>query len=179
METSRTDRGYLWGFWITDATGSRYQHCSSFTDLDDAAALALAVEAMSWLHDFVADTGALVFHYSDYEVTRLTRLAASGAPELTWAVKYAADHFVDLFSVVRRHFFGANGLGLKAVASAGAGFHWRDEDPGGLNSMIWFDEAVQAPDVAARELARERVLCYNEDDVRATASLRSWLRRQS
>lgn len=179
VETSRADRVYLWGFWITDATGSRYQHFSSFTDLDDAAELALAVEAMSWLRDFVADTGALVFHYSDYEVTRLTRLAASGAPELTWAVKYATDHFVDLFSVIRRHFFGANGLGLKAVASAGAGFHWRDEDPGGLNSMIWFDEAVQAADVAARELARERVLCYNEDDVRATASLRSWLRLQS
>jgi predicted RecB family nuclease len=178
VETSRTDRVYLWGFWITDATGSRYQHFSSFTDLDDAGELALAVQAMGWLREMVADTPAKVFHYSDYEITRLARLAASGAPELTWALGYAAEHFVDLFGVVRRHYFGANGLGLKAVASAGAGFHWRDDDPGGLNSMIWFDEAVHAEDDQTRRLARERVLCYNEDDVRATAQLRSWLRQQ-
>ena len=44
-------------------------------------------------------------------------------------------HFVDLFTLVRAHFFGTNGLGLKTVAHAGAGFSWRDDDPGGLNSQ--------------------------------------------
>jgi predicted RecB family nuclease len=62
------------------------------------------------------------------------------------------------------------------VASAGAGFHWRDDDPGGLNSMRWFEEAVHAPNKDIREQARTRVLEYNEDDVRATWHLRRWLR---
>lgn len=176
VETSRTDRVYLWGFWIHDEDGGHYRHFSSFCDLDEAAELALAAEAMSWLRDVVEDADALIYHYSDYEVTRINRLAASGHPALTWAADFAEKRFVDLFDVVRRNFFGTNGLGLKAVASAGAGFHWRDDDPGGLNSMTWFDSAVHADDASERELARQRVLCYNEDDVRATAQLRSWLR---
>lgn len=176
VETSRTDRVYLWGFWIDDEDGGHYQHFSSFCDLDEAQELALAVEAMTWLRTMVEQTDALVYHYSDYEVTRINRLAASGEPALVWAADYAAAGFVDLFDLVRRNFFGTNGLGLKAVASAGAGFHWRDDDPGGLNSMTWFDTAVHDERADKRELARRRVLCYNEDDVRATAQLRAWLR---
>ncbi len=177
IETSRDDRVYLWGFWVSDRNGGgSYREFSSFTELDDAGERALARRAMAWLRELVADTDALVFHYSDYEVVRLARLASVDDPDLHWGVEFARDHFIDLFGVVRQHFFGTNGLGLKVVASAGAGFSWRDEDPGGLNSMRWFDEAVHAEDGAARELARIRVLEYNEDDVKATWHLRRWLR---
>ena len=97
----------------------------------------------------------------------------------TWATTWAADGFVDLFEGVRRNYFGANGLGLKVVTAAVTGFAWRDEDPGGLNSQSWFAEAVGDPDERVRELARVRVLEYNEDDVRATWHLRRWLREQA
>ncbi len=179
VETSRHDRVYLWGFLIRDASGERYHHFSAFDELDDSAEVALAVQAMTWLRELVGDSDALVFHYSDYEVVRLSRLAAAGDPTLAWAVAFADERFVDLFQIVRRHFFGANGLGLKAVASVGAGFHWRDDEPGGLNSMLWFDNAVHAPTPRERETARHRVLQYNEDDVRATSRLRDWLRKLS
>ncbi|MFZ1911741.1 MAG: ribonuclease H-like domain-containing protein, partial [Propionicimonas sp.] len=72
--------------------------------------------------------------------------------------------------------FGTNGLGLKVVATHGAGFAWRDEDPGGLNSMHWFADAVGGATAELREQARTRVLEYNEDDVQATWQLRRWLR---
>lgn len=177
VETSREDRVYLWGFWVSDNNGGgRYEEFSSFTDLDDAAERALARRAMAWLHDLVADSDALVFHYSDYEVVRLHRLASPDDELMQWAVRFADDHFVDLFQAVRQHFFGAGGLGLKVVASEGAGFHWRDDDPGGLNSMRWFEEAVHAPTEDSRTQARTRVLEYNEDDVKATWQLRRWLR---
>lgn len=180
VETSRDDRVYLWGFWVADGNGGGYyREFSSFTVLDDAAEHELASRAMTWLRDLVADGDALVFHYSDYEVVRLHRLAQPDDDAMQWATAFAKDHFVDLFSAVRQHFFGTNGLGLKVVASAGAGFHWRDEDPGGLNSMRWFEEAVHAPSESAREQARTRVLQYNEDDVRATWQLRRWLRELS
>ncbi len=176
VETSRTDRVYLWGFWIGTGADAHYHQFSSFTDLDAAGELALAEAAMAWLKQTVAGRDARVYHYSDYELVRLHRLADSTTPLMTWAEQYAESAFVDLFTVVRRNFFGANGLGLKVVAHAGAGFEWRDEDPGGLNSMGWFETALTADSAVEREAARERILRYNEDDVRATAALRQWLR---
>ncbi|MCC6497234.1 MAG: TM0106 family RecB-like putative nuclease [Propionibacteriaceae bacterium] len=180
VETSREDRVYLWGFWVADASGGgTYHEFSSFSELDEDGERELAVAAMTWLRETVAGTDALVYHYSDYEMVRLGRLAARGEPTLAWAMGFARQHFVDLFPTVRQHFFGTNGLGLKVVASSGAGFHWRDDDPGGLNSMRWFEEAVRGPSPEAREQARVRVLEYNEDDVRATWRLRRWLREQT
>lgn len=180
IETSAADRVYLWGFLIDDtASGAEpvYHHVSSFTDLDDAGEVALARDAFAWLRDRVAGRDAAVYHYSEYEVLRLNRLASASGDELgTWARACAQERFVDLFGVVRGHFFGANGLGLKVVAAALAGFAWRDDDPGGLNSQRWFDEAVHDAEPAARAAARTRVLEYNEDDVRATWHLRRSLR---
>jgi predicted RecB family nuclease len=58
------------------------------------------------------------------------------------------------------------------------GFRWRDEDPGGLNSQLWFAEAVHGENAEVRAQARRRVLEYNEDDVIATSQVRAWLRAQ-
>jgi predicted RecB family nuclease len=98
-------------------------------------------------------------------------------PLLDWAAAYAEEQFVDLLEVVKNHYFGVAGLGLKLMAKH-AGFSWRDEEPGGLNSQVWFAEAVHAESRQARSAARQRVLEYNEDDVLATAHLRAWLRAQ-
>ena len=62
------------------------------------------------------------------------------------------------------------------VATRAAGFRWRDESPGGLNSQAWFDEAVSGATADVRAAARQRVLEYNEDDVEATWHVRRWLR---
>ena len=141
----------------------------------------LAAEAFEWLRTVTTGRDAVVYHYSDYETLRITRLAGQlrerGAGELAdWIDAFATEQFVDMFPLVKAHFFGANGLGLKVVASAGAGFHWRDEEPGGLASQSWFEAAVNGGTVEERDAARTRVLEYNEDDVLATWNLRRWLR---
>ncbi len=179
IETSSDDRVYLWGFGVSDARdGSHYyRHFSAFESLDERAEQLLAATALTWLRELVSGVDARVYHYSDYEVVRLQRLAAAGAGEpLAWAVSWAAEHFVDLFTVIRTHFFGTQGLGLKVVATRAAGFRWRDEAPGGLNSQSWFDEAVGGDTEELRAAARQRVLEYNEDDVEATWHVRRWLR---
>lgn len=176
IETSRDNRVYLWGFWVSGlGREPYYQQFSSFTDLDETAETALATQAMSWLREMVAGRSALVFHYSDYEVKWIRQLSERGGEPLAWASQFTQTHFVDLHRIVKRHFFGPHGLGLKVVAGAGPGFEWRDEDPGGLNSMTWFDEATHDPSLEKRKLARKRILDYNEDDVRATWALRGWL----
>ena len=113
--------------------------------------------------------------------TRLPRSvswrAASSDELLDWAAAYAEEHFVDLLEIVKAHYFGVSGLGLKLMARH-VGFSWRDDDPGGLNSQLWFAEAVHGETAEVRARARRRVLEYNEDDVIATSQVRAWLRAQ-
>ncbi|GAA1432991.1 hypothetical protein GCM10009616_23850 [Microlunatus lacustris] len=182
IESAADGRIYLWGF-LVHGTGSveppRYVAFSRFTELDDDTEASLADEAFTWLRRLVEGPRSVrVYHYSAYEPTAIRTLATRepGHPALGWAAGYAGE-LVDLYDVVKAHFFGAGGLGLKPIAQH-AGFAWRDDDPGGLNSQAWFADAVGAPDAGVRERTRTRVLEYNEDDVRATAALRAWLRSQ-
>ncbi|MBA8792767.1 putative RecB family nuclease [Friedmanniella endophytica] len=189
IETSADGRVYLWGFLL----GGRYRSFAAFEDLDDEAERALAAEALGWLRETVLAGGRTgVYHYSEFETNHLHRLATDpgATPDqhelFAWVDAFATGRgglaglggFVDLLGVVKAHFFGARGLGLKVVASDGAGFAWRDDDPGGLNSQRWFLDAVHGETGTERRAARERLLAYNEDDVIATARVRDWLRSQ-
>ena len=185
IETSANDKVYLWGFLVRhpgdpDDAGS-YHGFAEFTDLDEAGELALAARAMSWLRSLLAEhPSTIIYHYSDYEMVHLRKLASGRGPHgLRGSDKLVDGRHVDLFEIVRQHFFGAHGLSLKVVAHAVAGFSWRDDTPGGLNSQQWFAEAVHADDAQTRAEAAQRILDYNEDDVRATAALRDWLRKQT
>ncbi|RLP12624.1 TM0106 family RecB-like putative nuclease [Propionibacterium australiense] len=182
IETSANDTVYLWGFLVDDpqaGTGPRYVPFARFTDLDRDGEQELAHEALTWLGEqLTAHPEARVYHYSDYEVVHIRRIAqASGDPVIAeFAHGDCASRFFDLFALVRANFFGVHGLGLKRIAHDGAGFSWRDEEAGGLNSQTWFDEAVHAAGAEQRREEAQRVLDYNEDDVRATHALRAWLR---
>ena len=102
-----------------------------------------------------------------------THLGAVGVGEAV-AAFVAGEEFVDLLAVVRRQLESGGSNGLKAIAPR-AGFAWRDEEPSGDLSMLWHRMAVAGDDGKA-EAARRRLLDYNEDDVRATASVRRWMR---
>ncbi|GAB3622762.1 TM0106 family RecB-like putative nuclease [Mariniluteicoccus endophyticus] len=183
IETASDERVYLWGFLVNDTRTDdppRFVAFSRWHDMSRDEEGELAVEAMTWLRSLVeSDATVRVYHYSSYEVVRLGQVAAAyDHPVLDWALTYARSEFVDLFQTMKDHWFGARGLGLKVVARLGAGFEWRDEDAGGLNSQAWYDEACHGATDEARDAARRRVLEYNEDDVRATWQLRDWLRGQ-
>ena len=177
IETADDGSVYLWGVLVTDEAGSRFEHFSRFEPLTPDAEIQLAVEFARWLIALVErHPGVRVYHYSDYETVHLRRLAErSGDPVLAAACELIRDHFVDLFGFLRDNFVGVDGLGLKVVATKGAGFQWRDEEPGGLASQTWFSEAVNGGTDAVRASAKQRVLDYNEDDVRATLAVRNWL----
>jgi predicted RecB family nuclease len=181
IESSADGRIYLWGFLVqqTGRIEAVYHEFSRFDDLDDRAESALAVDAFTWLRSIVESTpSVVVFHYSGYEVAKIIELARRQHHELLdWAAAYAEEHFVDLLEIVKAHYFGVSGLGLKLMARH-VGFSWRDEDPGGLNSQLWFAEAVHGETAEIRARARRRVLEYNEDDVTATSQVRAWLRAQ-
>ena len=67
-------------------------------------------------------------------------------------------------------------MAFVAVVAPVAGFHWRDPDAGGEQSIGWYRDA-QASRGVERDSGRERILAYNEDDVRATRAVREWISR--
>ena len=85
------------------------------------------------------------------------------------------SRFVDLLEIVKEHYFGAAGLGLKLIARH-AGFPWRDEDPGGLNSQRWFAEAVHGETAERRDGGPAPGAGVQRGRRPATADVRTWLR---
>ncbi|WP_231644805.1 TM0106 family RecB-like putative nuclease [Sciscionella sediminilitoris] len=89
-----------------------------------------------------------------------------------------SDQWVDLYACVSEQFLCARGKGLKVVAPV-AGFSWRDPEAGGENSMRWYREAVGYGGGETHPDQRDRILRYNEDDVRATQALREWMSKEA
>ena len=184
IEYDRDGRVYLWGMLVTDRTAnsSTFEHVSTWGDIDDTREAALAVQFWHRLTDIVARAhtagqSVKVYHYANPEPNHLRRIAEASAdhdlPTLDAVNALIDDTFIDMFPIVRANFFGRDGLGLKVAATRGAGFSWRDEDPGGLQSITWLEQVRAGVDDL-----RQRVLEYNEDDVRATQALREWLAQQ-
>jgi predicted RecB family nuclease len=84
----------------------------------------------------------------------------------------APPRWFDLHEVAKRQIQTEGPLGLKQLATA-AGFRWRDPNPSGEASMLWYEESTR--DDAGAMTSRRRILEYNEDDCRATKALRDWL----
>jgi predicted RecB family nuclease len=85
-----------------------------------------------------------------------------------------SDQWVDLLPIVRSHLITGRGMGLKSVATL-ADFRWRGSEVGGSLAMVRYVHATSELDNDDRTRARQWILDYNEDDVRATAALRDWL----
>jgi len=99
------------------------------------------------------------------------RIGAEGLPrERELDLFFESDEWVDLHFLCKEQLVTEGPLGLKTMATF-AGFSWRDEDPSGEASIVWYEEALRenTPE------SRQRLLEYNEDDVLATRALRVWL----
>ncbi|MCC6934655.1 MAG: TM0106 family RecB-like putative nuclease [Candidatus Yanofskybacteria bacterium] len=114
-----------------------------------------------------------IYHYAFYERMVFDRLALRyGAPSAL-SQKFH-EHAIDLHqktvdSVVLPLYFYT----LKDVAKY-IGYAWADPDAGGAESVSWYDQWLATGD----RTHLERVVRYNEDDVRATMLLKDWLSQQ-
>ena len=119
-------------------------------------------------------TRVVVYHWTDYERRVLADaahrygLSISGHDSVdAWFDACA----VDLCDWARNHLVSPDGFSLKTVAPL-CGFHWRDDDPGGLQSEVWFERLRDGDADMDR-----RLRMYNEDDVLAQLAVRRWVRR--
>jgi len=178
---------YLWGATVTvrrdglDGIEAGHRAFRTWSDpLDDAAITTCFGEFWSWLTDLRGACEAqgasfVAFCWSQSAENRFLRqggelLGQSGAVEDF----IASDQWVDLLAWFKSRFVTGHGNGLKTVAQA-LGFTWRDEDPGGAASMVWYQEAVGGEEPSIQP-ARDRLIAYNEDDVRATLAVREAVR---
>ncbi|MPQ98139.1 TM0106 family RecB-like putative nuclease [Modestobacter sp. I12A-02628] len=175
-EWSTDGHVYLWGVLRSTVDGGTYVPFMDLSIADDESEYGLTVRFLRWLDDQVitdraAGQSTAIFHYSHAELTRINRVMTAlgrSLPELS--PQAAPSGWTDLLPLVKGSLDSRRGHGLKVVAVHGAGFAWRDEDPGGLQSQLWFEQAS-----AGDSFAEERLLAYNEDDVRATKAIRTWL----
>lgn len=130
-------------------------------------------EGQAWA-EFVAfvesHIDAPIYHYGWFERDVVARFAAKyGCSDI--AREALERNMVDLMGVIRESVvFPLTFYSLKDIA-AYVGFSWRSEDASGANSVLWFESWLRKKD----KKTLEKLLAYNEDDVRATRVVKEWL----
>lgn len=117
------------------------------------------------------NTNAVYYVYSAKERSTLRHLMQCYELDPTVFQRYAASEY-DLYSdlVLKYTDWPTYSYSIKQIAQV-LGFNWRDTDPGGANSIAWYNELLEHPD---REDILQRILEYNEDDCRAMIVLKDY-----
>ncbi|HTK59898.1 MAG TPA: TM0106 family RecB-like putative nuclease [Candidatus Baltobacteraceae bacterium] len=135
-----------------------------------------ADEGRAWTEfcDFIEGyAGAPIYHYGWYELDAIRRLSNRYGISRKAAIALDPSNMIDLNRVTQRCvIFPLYFYSLKDVAKH-LGFRWRASDASGANSVMWFQEWCEKKDRALFQ----KIVDYNEDDVRATAHLKDWLVR--
>ena len=163
--TSDTD--YLLGYLIKNNGKVEYSHLLAKEKSQEQEVWKKFLDFLAKLDDFV------IYHYAFYERQVFDRLALKyGAP--SELVAKFRDNTIDLHaklvdSVVLPLYF----YSLKDVAGY-LGYKWADAGAGGAESVVWYTEWLEKKD----SKILDRLLKYNEDDVRATLLIKEWLEKQ-
>ena len=188
VDMENTNDGcYLWGVLVTDrriAVPSAYYVAFASWDPDIESGELLAFKDFwSWFSDLRAKASSEGASFNAYCYSRsaeqgeMTRISDRLGLRDEVDEYLASADWVDLLEVVRNQLITGRSMGLKETAPL-AGFEWRAGDSAGTLAMVKYDQAIdEERDPAGRAAAREWILEYNEDDVRATAALREWLDR--
>ena len=170
MENTPDRRVHLWGARVD----GRYVPFADHTaeDFDDTALFARFWAWLMELREVTVATGRTFAAWCWSGPSAEDQYLRLYGPRIGVDVEsfIASDEWLDLEAVVGRHLVTGTGTSIKSIAPL-AGFVWRDEDPGGDQSMLWWAQAVEGDRSAA-----ERLQDYNADDVAAQAAVRRWLR---
>lgn len=181
---------YLWGASVsvntpTPGVDEGYREFVEWGILDAASEAAIFRDFWTWLtgvRETCAQQGRTFAAYCFWAqaengaMNRAVEFRLDGGPtgeELLAFRRSDPPQWIDLHEQAKRQLQTEGPLGLKQLAVA-AGFRWRDANPSGEASMLWYEEATGgSPE--ERNAARTRLAQYNEDDCRATKALRDWL----
>lgn len=113
----------------------------------------------------------VIYHYAPYEKTSINRMCKQyGCDEKL--LEKMKDHMVDLFQILTKNFvMPIYSYSLKPVAKS-LGFKWRADDASGSNSIEWYARYLKG-----QKDLKQKILDYNEDDVKATKMLKEWMEK--
>ncbi|BAY46514.1 hypothetical protein SAMD00079811_41260 [Scytonema sp. HK-05] len=113
---------------------------------------------------------APIYHFCVYEFDTVKRLAKEYHTPYT-SVYPVLRRFVDVYEVLTQNVaLPVESYALKAIARW-LGFKWRDPEASGAKCIYWYDEWLKTGDRSLLEIIQR----YNEDDCRATHSVKDWL----
>lgn len=200
MESYSGDGAYLWGTLLSGVDigfDRNYRPFGTFAELPGAQEADTFAAFWAYLGQVRTTCAARGLSFAAYCWSRTAEerwmystprrfpdTAGMPTPDDVALFCHSAE-WIDLYAEVKRQFVVPGSMRLKAIAPV-TGFQWRDPEPGGENSMAWYRAAVGVddsdsggPDVqrqrTMRQSMRQRILDYNEDDVRATAAIRRWM----
>ncbi len=122
--------------------------------------------------EFLRQTNNAVYYvYSHKERTTLKKLMEKYGFNIDIFQKYIKAEY-DLYQklVVEYSDWPTFSYGIKFIAKK-IGFSWRDPDPSGINSIVWYNDYLANP---SRQEIIDRILQYNEDDCKAMAALKKY-----
>ncbi|GET39597.1 TM0106 family RecB-like putative nuclease [Microseira wollei] len=113
---------------------------------------------------------APIFHFCDYEVETVKRLAKCYKTPYD-QVKSIQARFVDIHSRVKQAVtLPVQSYALKHIARW-LGFEWQNPQANGQLCIYWYDQWLKVSD----RHYLDAILRYNEDDCRATLLVKDWL----
>lgn len=163
------DIDYLLGFCVKDnQTGkTEYKYFLAKDKEHEPEIWTRFLDYLASLEDFV------IYHYAFYERQVFDRLASRyGAPAAL--IEKFKENTIDLHlklvdtAILPIYFYSLKDVG------AYLGYTWSDPHAGGAESVVWYSEWLDKGDQAIMT----KILRYNEDDVRATMTIKDWLASQ-
>ncbi|KYC37058.1 recombinase B [Scytonema hofmannii PCC 7110] len=113
---------------------------------------------------------APIYHFCVYESDTVQRLAKLYQTPYS-SVLPVLNRFVDVYEILTQNVaLPVESYALKTIARW-LGFEWRDSEASGAKCIYWYDQWLQTGDRALLEVIQR----YNEDDCRATRSVKDWL----
>ncbi len=160
------DVDYLLGFLVKDTkTGDvEYKYFLAEDKEHEPEAWRKFLEYLTSLEDFV------IYHYAFYERLVFDKLVQRyGAPSSL--IEKFRENTIDLHeklvdtAILPIYFYSLKDVG------AYLNYKWSDPRAGGAESIVWYKDYLASKDKAIMD----RILKYNEDDVRATMAIKDWL----
>lgn len=163
---------YLHGFWHERDGPGTGEFVHFFAETPDAAGERGAfAEAIAHFRRY---RQAHWFHYSAYERTAyraLQRRHPDVCDEDEIDEIFDPVRCTDIYqTILKCTDWPLSSYSIKSIAKS-VGFSWEDTDPGGANSIEWFDRYARNGDPELRD----RIIAYNRDDVIASAKVRAAL----